>query len=70
VRFADPAGADDDAHTRAVVERVQRGGVCFMSATRWHDEDLMRISVSNWSTDESDLDASIAEVLRCHRRPG
>jgi hypothetical protein len=27
----------------------------------------MRISVSNWSTDEEDVDQSVAEILRCAR---
>jgi hypothetical protein len=25
----------------------------------------MRISVSNWSTDEADVDRSVAAILRC-----
>ncbi len=64
VRFSD--GGDDDAHTRRVVTRVQREGTCFMSATTWHGMDLMRISVSNWSTDESDVDRSLESILRAH----
>jgi hypothetical protein len=27
----------------------------------------MRISVSNWSTDEADVDRSVAAILRCAR---
>jgi hypothetical protein len=28
----------------------------------------MRISVSNWSTDEADVDRSVATILRCARQ--
>jgi glutamate/tyrosine decarboxylase-like PLP-dependent enzyme len=71
VRFADPAGngdaARDDAHTREVVRRVQTEGTCFMSDTVWHGFAAMRISVSNWSTDESDVTRSVASIARAHR---
>ena len=34
-----------------------------MSGTTWHGRAAMRISVSNWSTDEADVDRSVAAVL-------
>jgi hypothetical protein len=36
-----------------------------MSGTTWQGKAAMRISVSNWTTDESDIDRSAAAVLRC-----
>ena len=68
VRFRDPAGRDDDRHTDAVLEGVAREGVCFMSGTTWGGERLMRISVSNWSTDRQDVEASVDSILRHHAR--
>jgi glutamate/tyrosine decarboxylase-like PLP-dependent enzyme len=70
VRF--PAGSDRDSDdlTRAVIDRVQRDGTCWMSGTVWQGRAAMRISVSNWSTDESDVDRSVAAVLRCVREAG
>jgi glutamate/tyrosine decarboxylase-like PLP-dependent enzyme len=67
VRFRAPSGdpADDDAHTRRVVERVQADGTCWLSGTTWHGRAAMRVSVSNWSTDEADVDRSVAAILRC-----
>jgi glutamate/tyrosine decarboxylase-like PLP-dependent enzyme len=53
------------ADTRQVVERVQREGTCWLTPTTWHGQAAMRISVSNWSTDESDVDRSVAAILRC-----
>ncbi|HET6291352.1 MAG TPA: aminotransferase class V-fold PLP-dependent enzyme [Amycolatopsis sp.] len=48
--------------TDRVVEAVQRSGECWMGATTWHGERLMRISVSNWSTTEADVDRSVAAI--------
>lgn len=54
----------DDARTRAVVEGVQREGTCWMGGTVWHGMAAMRVSVSNWSTAEEDIDRSVGAVLR------
>jgi glutamate/tyrosine decarboxylase-like PLP-dependent enzyme len=64
VRFA-AADGDHDAHTRRVIGRVQQDGTCWMSGTTWQGRAAMRISVSNWSTDEADVDRSVAAILRC-----
>ena len=66
VRFRAGDG-DDDAHTHRVIERVQHDGTCWMSGTTWQGGAAMRISVSNWSTDEADVDRSVAAILRCAR---
>ena len=66
VRFQ-AADGDHDAHTRGVVGRVQQDGTCWMSGTTWHGQAAMRISVTNWSTDEADVDRSVAAILRCAR---
>ncbi|GAA4558579.1 pyridoxal-dependent decarboxylase [Planotetraspora kaengkrachanensis] len=64
VRFLSADG-DHDGHTRAVVERVQRDGTCWMSGTTWEGRAAMRISVSNWTTDQDDVDRSVEAILRC-----
>lgn len=56
---------DDDCLTRRVVERVQQDGTCWMSGTTWQGRAAMRISVSNWSTDEQDVSRSVDAILRC-----
>jgi hypothetical protein len=35
-----------------------------MSGSRWHDKDVLRISVSNWSTDDEDVRRSVDAVRR------
>ena len=37
---------------------MQEERVCWLGGTRWHDMDAMRISVSNWSTTDDDVDRS------------
>ena len=69
VRFS-PAGGDaaaSDALTREVIARVQADGTCWLGGTRWHDMAAMRISVSNWSTGEADIDRSAEAILRAAR---
>jgi glutamate/tyrosine decarboxylase-like PLP-dependent enzyme len=59
IRFDGP-----DERTRAVLDAVRRDGTCFMSGTAWQGRAAMRISVSNWSTDEDDVDASVRAILK------
>ena len=58
---------DDDATTDAVVAAVQRSGECWMGATTWHGTRLMRVSVSNWSTTEADVDRAVRAVAAAWR---
>lgn len=58
------AAFGDDARTRAVTELLLADGTAWMSGSRWRDRDVLRVSVSNWSTDDDDVDASVAAVRR------
>jgi glutamate/tyrosine decarboxylase-like PLP-dependent enzyme len=53
---------DDDETTRAVTARLIADGTVWMSGSRWHDRDVLRISVSNWSTNDEDVRRSIEAV--------
>jgi glutamate/tyrosine decarboxylase-like PLP-dependent enzyme len=66
VRLQGP-DADPDGPTQRWVQRVQAEGTAWMSGTTWHGRAAMRISVSNWSTDAGDVDATVAALLRCAR---
>lgn len=63
VRFT--GAPDPDAHTRAVIERIQREGTCWMSGTTWRGRAAMRISVSHWATSAEDVDRSVGAILQC-----
>ncbi len=66
VRVA-PPGVDADEATRDALRRVQEERVCWLGGTRWHGMDAMRISVSNWSTTEDDVDRSVDSIVRAAR---
>jgi glutamate/tyrosine decarboxylase-like PLP-dependent enzyme len=53
-----------DERTREVTARLLKDGTTWMSGSRWHDRDVMRVSVSNWSTDDADVVASVDAVRR------
>jgi len=55
--------ADPNTHTRRVMEAVRREGTCFVSGTTWEGRAVMRVSVTNWSTDEADVDRSVDAIL-------
>jgi glutamate/tyrosine decarboxylase-like PLP-dependent enzyme len=57
-------GFGDDRRTDRVVDAVQRDGTCWLGATTWRGRRLMRVSVSNHTTREADVDRSVAAVLR------
>jgi glutamate/tyrosine decarboxylase-like PLP-dependent enzyme len=72
VRFGPPGTdepasprADGDDFTRKVIAAVQEDGTCWLGGTTWHGLAAMRISVSNWSTTEADIDVSAAAIRRC-----
>jgi glutamate/tyrosine decarboxylase-like PLP-dependent enzyme len=57
-------GFGDDERTERVIEGIQRDGTCWMGGTTWHARRLMRISVSNWTTTEADVDRSVEAIRR------
>jgi glutamate/tyrosine decarboxylase-like PLP-dependent enzyme len=58
VRFS-----DDDAITERVIAGVQEDGTCWLGGTVWKGGRAMRLSVSNWSTTEPDIERSVAAIL-------
>jgi glutamate/tyrosine decarboxylase-like PLP-dependent enzyme len=56
------ASFGSDERTREVTARLIADGTTWMSGSRWHDRDVLRISVSNWSTDERDVRLSMDAV--------
>jgi glutamate/tyrosine decarboxylase-like PLP-dependent enzyme len=51
-----------DERTAEVTDRLLASGVAWMSGSRWRDRAVLRVSVSNWSTDADDVAASVAAV--------
>ncbi len=55
---------ESDERTREVTRRLLADGTTWMSGSRWQGRDVMRVSVSNWRTDEDDVRMSIDAVRR------
>jgi glutamate/tyrosine decarboxylase-like PLP-dependent enzyme len=70
VRLHDPAGQDDDAHTRAALIRLQASGVAYPSGTTYRGKAAIRFSVANWATDEADVAETIEALSEAHTRWG
>jgi glutamate/tyrosine decarboxylase-like PLP-dependent enzyme len=54
----------DEELTERVEGWLQREGTLWLGATTWRGERLLRISVSNWSTTERDVELSVAALSR------
>lgn len=52
----------DDATTRAVTARIIGDGTVWMSGSRWHNRDVLRVSVSNWHTGGEEAGTAVAAV--------
>ncbi len=53
---------ESDELTRKVTEQLISDGTVWMSGSHWQGRDILRISVSNWSTDDDDVTTSIDAV--------
>jgi glutamate/tyrosine decarboxylase-like PLP-dependent enzyme len=57
----------DDETTLRVIAAVQAEGSCWAGGAYWQNTQAMRISVSNWSTTEADIERSADAIMRCFR---
>jgi glutamate/tyrosine decarboxylase-like PLP-dependent enzyme len=51
-----------DERTEEVVRRLLADGTCWMTGSTWQGRSVLRISVSNWSTTDNDVERSLAAV--------
>lgn len=74
VRFSHPAAdADDakhDAWTDHIVAALNAEGTAFFSGSRWQERRVMRISIVNWRTSESDVTVTLQAARRVIEREG
>jgi glutamate/tyrosine decarboxylase-like PLP-dependent enzyme len=55
-------GSDD--RTQQVVRRILADGTAWMSGSTWQGRSVLRISVSNWSTTDDDVERSLDAVRK------
>ena len=53
----------DQLRTREVIRRVQEDGTCWLGSTRWHERELIRISICHWATTAEDVARSADAIL-------
>jgi len=54
--------------TQQTIAAIQEDGTCWCGGTVWKNHTAMRISVSNWSTTDEDVDKSLEAILRAAAR--
>jgi glutamate/tyrosine decarboxylase-like PLP-dependent enzyme len=54
---------DSDERTQEVGRLLRASGKAWMSGTRWHGVDALRISVSNWQTTDADVEVAVGALL-------
>jgi glutamate/tyrosine decarboxylase-like PLP-dependent enzyme len=67
VRFDGDSARTTDDTTVDVIARVQIDGTCWVGGATWFGRQVMRISISNWSTTDADIDRSADAILGCYR---
>jgi glutamate/tyrosine decarboxylase-like PLP-dependent enzyme len=58
------ASFGSDEVTREVAARLLKDGTAWMTASTWHGQAVLRISVSNWRTPDEDVDRALEAVRR------
>lgn len=53
-----------DERTREVGRRLMEDGTVWITGSRWRERDVLRISVSNWSTDDDDVATALNALAR------
>lgn len=66
VRFDGTHDCSADTMTREVIAAVQAEGTCWAGGAVWQGRQVMRISISNWSTTDADIDRSAAAIASCY----
>ena len=60
---------DSDERTEDALRRVQESGDVWMSGTTWDGRRAIRVSVSNWQTEEEEIDLALESFRRAVQAP-
>lgn len=55
---------ETDERTKIVGQRLMDDSTIWISGSKWMGRDVLRVSVSNWSTDETDIAVAVDAVRR------
>ncbi|MEV3905753.1 pyridoxal-dependent decarboxylase [Mycobacterium sp. NPDC050551] len=57
-----------DAANRAAIAAIQQDGTCWLGGTTWRGEHVLRISIANWATSDTDIDRCAAVIASVAER--
>ena len=57
----------DERKTNRIIDELQRDGTCWCGGTVWQGKTAMRISTSNWSTTDDDVQKCLDVMIRIAR---
>ena len=60
---------ESDARTDEVLKTVQEAGDVWMSGTTWNGRRAIRVSVSNWQTDDDEIDLALEAFRTASQSP-
>src|SRR6476661_3591041 len=60
---------ESDARTDEVLKAVQEAGDVWMSGTTWNGQRSIRVSVSNWQTDDDEIDLALEAFRTASQSP-
>ena len=60
---------DSDERTDDALRRVQEAGDVWMSGTTWNERRAIRVSVSNWQTDDHEIDLALGSFRQAVQAP-
>jgi glutamate/tyrosine decarboxylase-like PLP-dependent enzyme len=60
---------DSDQRTEDALRRVQESGDVWMSGTTWDGRRAIRVSVSNWQTEDEEIDLALESFRRAVQAP-
>jgi len=46
----------DKNHTNAIIEYIQQSGRGWVGGSKWHGEEVIRVSICSWYTTKEDID--------------
>jgi glutamate/tyrosine decarboxylase-like PLP-dependent enzyme len=66
VQFDGTHDRSADTITEELIKAIQAEGTCWAGGALWQGKQVMRVSISNWSTTEADIDRSGDAIAKCY----
>jgi len=61
---------DTPEQTTAVLKNLQKSGECWCGGAKWHDTQVIRVSVCSWATTEDDITRTVSAFRKAREDAG